>query len=159
MTRERNNESCSDSSKQKQLKTRLNNLFVQKKSYYSPPSGSHKMPDSIKAFCRIVSLTAAKTSLMLPVSVACVKLQYRQQVNGKIPLGAVNLLWVQIKVRSINLVKPPQEILRSPVHVISAGVVREIIGKWYSPQLGPEQVHLVEEKNDAGSDKPPAVDY
>ena len=74
-------------------------------------------------------------------------------------MNTVNLLWVQIKVRSINLVKPPQEILRGPVHIISAGVVREIIGKRYSAQLGSEQVHLVEEKNDAGSDEPPAVDY
>lgn len=34
----------------------------------------HKMPESLSAFCRIVSLTAAKTSRMFDVSVACVRL-------------------------------------------------------------------------------------
>ena len=34
----------------------------------------YNMPESFKAFCKIVSLTAAKTSLMLEVSVACVRL-------------------------------------------------------------------------------------
>ena len=34
----------------------------------------HRMPESFRAFCRIVSLTAAKTSRMLVVSVAWVKL-------------------------------------------------------------------------------------
>ena len=32
------------------------------------------MPESFNAFCNIVSLTAAKTSRMLDVSVACVRL-------------------------------------------------------------------------------------
>jgi hypothetical protein len=32
------------------------------------------MPESFSAFCSIVSLTAAKTSRMLDVSVACVRL-------------------------------------------------------------------------------------
>jgi hypothetical protein len=35
----------------------------------------HNMPESLSAFCRIVSLTAAKTSRMFDVSVACVKLE------------------------------------------------------------------------------------
>jgi hypothetical protein len=34
----------------------------------------YKMPESFKAFCNIVSLTAAKTSRMFDVSVACVRL-------------------------------------------------------------------------------------
>ena len=38
---------------------------------------SHNIPDSAKALCKIVSLTAANTSLMLDVSVACVKLEHR----------------------------------------------------------------------------------
>jgi len=38
-------------------------------------SVNHNMPESFKAFCRIVSFTAAKTSRMFVVSVACVKLQ------------------------------------------------------------------------------------
>jgi len=40
----------------------------------SHESVNHNMPESFKAFCRIVSFTAAKTSLMFVVSVACVKL-------------------------------------------------------------------------------------
>lgn len=35
---------------------------------------NHKMPESFNAFCNIVSFTAAKTSLILDVSVACVRL-------------------------------------------------------------------------------------
>lgn len=34
----------------------------------------YNMPESLRAFWRIVSLTAAKTSRMLDVSVACVRL-------------------------------------------------------------------------------------
>lgn len=34
----------------------------------------YKIPESFKAFCRIVSFTAANTKRMLVVSVACVKL-------------------------------------------------------------------------------------
>ena len=34
----------------------------------------YNIPESFRAFCSIVSLTAAKTSLMLEVSVACVRL-------------------------------------------------------------------------------------
>jgi hypothetical protein len=34
----------------------------------------YNMPESFRAFCSIVSLTAAKTSRMLEVSVACVRL-------------------------------------------------------------------------------------
>lgn len=34
------------------------------------------MPESLSAFCSIVSLTAAKTSRMFDVSVACVRLAW-----------------------------------------------------------------------------------
>jgi hypothetical protein len=34
----------------------------------------HSIPESFRAFCSIVSFTAAKTNLMLVVSVACVRL-------------------------------------------------------------------------------------
>jgi hypothetical protein len=36
--------------------------------------GDYRMPESFNAFCSIVSLTAAKTSRMFDVSVACVRL-------------------------------------------------------------------------------------
>ena len=35
----------------------------------------YRMPESLSAFCNIVSFTAAKTNRMFDVSVACVKLQ------------------------------------------------------------------------------------
>ena len=35
----------------------------------------HKMPESLRAFWRMVSFTAAKTSRMFEVSVACVRLE------------------------------------------------------------------------------------
>lgn len=37
----------------------------------------YRMPESLRAFCSIVSLTAAKTSRMFEVSVACVRWGYR----------------------------------------------------------------------------------
>jgi hypothetical protein len=39
-----------------------------------------RMPESLRAFCRIVSFTAAKTSRMLDVSVACVKLKISDEL-------------------------------------------------------------------------------
>lgn len=35
----------------------------------------YRIPESFKAFCRIVSLTAAKTKRIFEVSVACVRLK------------------------------------------------------------------------------------
>ena len=43
----------------------------------------HRIPDSLRAFCRIVSFTVMKTSLMLDVSVACVIL-HPMLVNEKV---------------------------------------------------------------------------
>jgi len=48
----------------------LRELYVQGKD---PSELDHKIPESLRAFCKIVSLTAAKTSRMFDVSVACVK--------------------------------------------------------------------------------------
>lgn len=39
----------------------------------NPPA--HRMPESFKAFCRMVSFTAANTNRMFVVSVACVRLR------------------------------------------------------------------------------------
>lgn len=36
--------------------------------------GDYRMPESLSAFCSIVSFTAAKTRRMFEVSVACVRL-------------------------------------------------------------------------------------
>lgn len=37
--------------------------------------GDYRIPESFRAFCNIVSLTAANTSRIFDVSVACVKLE------------------------------------------------------------------------------------
>ena len=47
----------------------------------------YNIPESFRAFCSIVSLTAAKTSLMLEVSVACVRLR-RSARNARDDMGA-----------------------------------------------------------------------
>ena len=54
---------------------------------------NHKMPDSMRAFCRMVSFTAANTNRILEVSVACVKLQFvsvrqtQYSINGLHTVG------------------------------------------------------------------------
>ena len=40
----------------------------------NPGKPYYRMPESASALCKIVSLTAAKTSLIFDVSVACVRL-------------------------------------------------------------------------------------
>jgi hypothetical protein len=42
---------------------------------------NYRIPESLRAFWRIVSLTAAKTSRTLLVSVACVKLEERFRLD------------------------------------------------------------------------------
>jgi hypothetical protein len=44
---------------------------------------NYNTPASRRAFCRIVSFTAAKTRRMLPVSVACVKLTINKCSKGR----------------------------------------------------------------------------
>ena len=48
----------------------------------------YRTPASLRAFCRIVSFTAAKTRRILLVSVACVKLQISIQNERD------NVLWI-----------------------------------------------------------------
>lgn len=43
----------------------------------------YNIPESFKAFCSIVSLTAAKTSRILEVSVACVRLARVSNGHGQ----------------------------------------------------------------------------
>lgn len=42
---------------------------------------AQRIPESLSAFCRIVSFTAAKTSRIFDVSVACVRLQMSDLVK------------------------------------------------------------------------------
>lgn len=83
------------------------------------------MPESLSAFCKMVSLTAAKTNRMFDVSVACVRLGYVSQCES--PRRGLCLLGVQIQVCTIDLVESPQEILRCSIDIVATGVVRKVI--------------------------------
>lgn len=86
----------------------------------------HNIPESLSAFCSIVSLTAAKTSRMFDVSVACVRLSQGQLAFTRSKLRQ-HLLWVQIKMCPVHLVEPPEQVLRGAVHVVPTRVVREVV--------------------------------
>ena len=65
------------------------------------------MPESFNAFCNIVSLTAANTSLMFDVSVACVKLgriSAHDEKSGSIQ----DSLRIQVEVCSVDLIESPE---------------------------------------------------
>lgn len=51
------------------------NIRGKPKTLCTTKTESYRIPESLSAFCRIVSLTAAKTRRILLVSVACVKLR------------------------------------------------------------------------------------
>jgi hypothetical protein len=84
------------------------------------------MPESLRALFRIVSFTAAKTSRIFDVSVACVRLAVlcqftvtgnkKERKKGKDPPG---LLRVQVQMRPVHLIKPPEQILRGLVDVVA----------------------------------------
>ncbi len=94
--------------------------------------GSHqRIPESLRALFKIVSLTAANTRRMLDVSVACVKLIGGQQLaqanqtEGK-QRGRC-LLWVEVQVSPVDLVEPPEQIFGCLVDIVATRVVWEVI--------------------------------
>jgi len=85
------------------------------------------MPESFRAFCKIVSLTAAKTSRMFDVSVACVRLHVMlASKNIEAPGGSYSL-WVKVQVRPVHLVESPQQVLGRAVDIIATGVIWEVV--------------------------------
>ena len=103
----------------------------------------------------MVSLTAAKTSRMFDVSVACVRLR-------KVSIGlrlwvAGHILGIQVEVGPVDLVEPPEEVLRCPVDIVSARIVREVVAERRSTQLLPEKIDLVQEEDDTGPREPSRV--
>jgi hypothetical protein len=60
--------------------------------------GSYRMPESFNAFCNIVSFTAAKTSRIFEVSVACVRLHPVSMKSSS--------LWKEMLTEGINLDVP-----------------------------------------------------
>lgn len=122
-------------------------------------SASYRMPESFSAFWRMVSLTAAKTSRMLDVSVACVRLASRVSEARVIPATTLHLLWIEVEMCSVDLVEPPEKVLRRPVDVVSTRVVGEVVDQGRSAELLLEQIDLVEEEDDARPHEPPRVDH
>lgn len=62
-------------------------------------------------------------------------------------------------MRPVHLIESPQEVLGSLVHIISPGVVWEVISQRRPCQLLLEYINLVEEQNDARSHEPARVDH
>lgn len=80
------------------------------------------MPESLSALLRMVSFTAAKTSRILEVSVAWVKLHRRVSratLVSSSSAARLHLLRVEVQVSPVNLVKPPQQVLCCLVDVVA----------------------------------------
>lgn len=66
------------------------------------------MPESLRALFNIVSLTAAKTSRMFEVSVACVRL-YTFVLASIAPCSSAgHSLRIEVQMCPVDLVEPPQ---------------------------------------------------
>ena len=98
--------------------------------------GGYRIPEAFKAFCIIVSFTAAKTSRIFVVSVACVRLQkgqgtkldHEQEANSR---GVEeDALWVNVEPGSICLHELEQDEFGSLVHVWTADVLRTVPLQW-----------------------------
>lgn len=69
----------------------------------------------------------------------------------------IDLLRIKVKMRSVDLVEPPQQIFRCPIHIVAARIVREIIPQGWTTKLLFEQVDLIEEQYYACPHKPSRV--
>lgn len=88
--------------------------------YTKRKMGNHRMPESLRALLRIVSLTAANTKRMFDVSVACVKLGSICQQLITWGNTSICLLRIQVEVRSIYLIEPPEQILGRLVDIVAS---------------------------------------
>jgi len=88
----------------------------------------YKMPESFSAFCNIVSFTAAKTSRMFDVSVACVRLHLLAENTA--PWAGVDILWIEVEMRSVHLVKSPEQIFGGAVYVVASGIIGKVVSEW-----------------------------
>lgn len=60
---------------------------------------------------------------------------------------------------SIDLIEPPQQIFGRTVDIIATGIVWEVVPKRRPTKLLLEQIHLVEEEDDACPHEPSRVDH
>jgi len=89
--------------------------------------GSHNIPESFKAFCRMVSFTAAKTSRIFVVSVACVRLRAQSANDSSCKKTNAISLRVEVELSSVDLVEPPEQVFGRSVHVVAARIVWKIV--------------------------------
>ncbi len=126
-----------------------------------------RIPESFSAFCSIVSFTAANTSLIFDVSVACVRLGNKRSAPSapapecanekrKRPYG--HSLRVYAEPRPICLHEPPQDVLRRLVNIGPARVLGEVPLEGDFWQLALEDVDLVQEQDDRCPEEPSRVD-
>lgn len=99
------------------------------------------MPESLSAFWRMVSLTAANTSRMLEVSVAWVRLTVLAIGRWGAKEGC--LLRIQVQVGTVDLIESPQQVLGSAIYIVATGVIWKVVAEGRSRQLGLEQIDLV----------------
>ena len=88
------------------------------------------MPEVFRAFCRMVSFTAANTKLTLAVSVACVRLNPSLGSAREVTGIARNVLRVNRKVCPISLHVSPEDVFSSLVDISTARVLWEISLQW-----------------------------
>lgn len=84
----------------------------------------------------MVSFTAANTSLILDVSVACVRLRWGEERSvyknwGKAGEGDGKMPWdllrIQIQVCAVYLVEAPEQVFSGSVDIVATRVVGKII--------------------------------
>lgn len=84
---------------------------------------------------------------------ACVKL-IPGQLPGEKELFRPNLLRIQIKMCSVDLIESPKKVLGSTIDVGATTVVREVVLQRRFGKLFLEQINFVEEEDNASSHKP-----
>lgn len=104
--------------------------------------GFHKIPESFRAFCRIVSFTAANTRRMFVVSVACVRLEPVSWLRLS-TTSTLDLLRVEIQLGSIHLIEPPEKVFCGTVDIVATRIIREIISQRRPAKFLFEQVDFV----------------
>lgn len=136
----------------------------------------YKIPVSSSEFLIIVLATAAKTSRMFDVSVACVMLQWSIRFCDPTRRRGHSLR-IHAELCSVCLHEPPQDILGRLVYIRSTRVLLEVLlqrhleDSWFTrseykmapvthpTQLAPEDVDLIQEQNNGRPEKPPRIDY
>lgn len=80
-------------------------------------------------------------------------------VDLSIPILYWDLLRVEVKVRSIHLVKSPEKVFRGAINVVSTRIIWEVVAKRRPTKLLSEKVDFVEEQNNASPHEPPRIYY